>query len=148
MPHEARPFFLTNTTILKTPAVFFLLAVLISCHAGKTFNKAEDAQDAGRQFIRASLDGDYEKARFYLLNDSVNILLISKWQRDFDQLDRNTRQQYREASILPISIREINDSVTSYSYSNSFRKDTTTVRIVRVNGEWVVDLKEILNQKR
>lgn len=122
--------------------------MLISCNAGKTFNKAEDAQDAGRQFIRASLDGDYEKARFYLLNDSVNLLLISKWQHDFDQLDGNTRQQYREASILPINIHEINDSVTSYSYSNSFRKDTTTVRIVRVKGEWLVDLKEILNQKR
>lgn len=124
------------------------MVMLISCNAGKTFNKAEDAQDAGRQFIRASLDGDYEKARFYLLNDSVNLLLISKWQHDFDQLDGNTRQQFRDASILPISIHEINDSVTSYSYSNSFRKDTTTVRIVRVNGEWLVDLKEILNQKR
>jgi hypothetical protein len=133
---------------LKTLSLSLFLLLIFSCHAGKTFNKAEDAQDAGRQFIRASLDGDYEKARFYLLNDSVNLLLISKWQQDFDRLDRDTRQQYREASILPISIRAINDSVTSYSYSNSYRKDTTTVRIVRVNGEWLVDLKEILNQKR
>jgi len=122
--------------------------VSLSCNAGKSFDKAEDAQDAGRQFIRASLDGDYEKARFYLLSDSVNLLLIGKWQQDFAQLDANTRQAYREASILPISIRAINDSVTSYTYSNSFKKDTTTVRIVRVKGEWLVDLKEILNQKR
>ena len=133
---------------MKTLSASFLLILIFACHAGKTFNKAEDAQDAGRQFIRASLDGDYEKARFYLLSDSVNLLLISKWQQDFDQLDGNTRQQYREASILPISIKVINDSVTSYSYSNSFRKDTTTVHIVRVKGEWLVDLKEILNQKR
>ena len=133
---------------MKTLSASYILIFLLSCNAGKTFDKAEDAQDAGRQFIRASLDGDYEKARFYLLNDSVNLLLINKWQQDFDRLDRDTRQQYREASILPISIRVINDSVTSYSYSNSFRKDTTTVRIVRVNGEWLVDLKEILNQKR
>ena len=133
---------------MKTFSICFLLFFIFSCNAGKSFNKAEDAQDAGRQFIRASLDGDYEKARFYLLDDSVNLLLISKWQQDFDRLDRETRQQYREASILPISIRVINDSVTSYSYSNSFRKDTTTVRIVRVNGEWLVDFKEILNQKR
>ena len=133
---------------LKRLSACFVLFLFWACNAGKSFDKAEDAQDAGRQFIRASLDGDYEKARFYLLNDSVNLLLISKWQRDFDQLDRNTRQQYREASILPISIRAINDSVTSYTYSNSFRKDTTTVHIVRVNGEWLVDLKEILNQKR
>jgi hypothetical protein len=132
---------------LKSIIAGSLVFCLLACHAGKTFNKAEDAQDAGRQFIRASLDGDYEKARFYLLNDSVNLLLISKWQQGFDQLDGETRQQYREANILPINIRAINDSVTTYTYSNSFRKDTTTVHIVRINGEWLVDLKEILNNK-
>jgi hypothetical protein len=133
---------------LKT--IFFpcILLLIAACNAGKTFNKAEDAQDAGRQFIRASLDGDYEKARFYLLNDSVNLLLISKWQQGFDKMNPETRQQYREANILPINIRTINDSVTIYTYSNSFRKDTTTVRIVRLNGVWLVDLKEILNDKR
>ncbi len=132
---------------MKTKYLFCLLIFMMACNAGKTFNKAEDAQDAGRQFIRASLDGDYEKARFYLLSDSTNLLLISKWQQGFDKMDQNTRQQYRDASILPIKIRTVNDSVTIYSFSNSFRKDTTTVRIVRVQGEWLVDLKEILNDK-
>jgi hypothetical protein len=132
---------------LKHFVACFSFICLIACHEGKTFDKAEDAQDAGRQFIRASLDGDYEKARFYLLNDSVNLLLINKWQQGFDRMDRETRQQYREANILPINIHTINDSVTSYTFSNSFRKDTTTLRIVRVNGEWLVDLKEILNSK-
>ena len=97
---------------MKTISFTVLLISVVACNAGKTFNKAEDAQDAGRQFIRASLDGDYEKARFYLLNDSINLLLISKWQQGFDQMDRETRQKYREASILPINIRAINDSVT------------------------------------
>ena len=133
---------------MKASLLYCTLFAFAACNAGKTFNKAEDAQDAGRQFIRASLDGDYEKARFYLLSDSINLLLISKWQQGFDKMDQNTRQQYREASILPIKIRPVNDSVTIYSFSNSFRKDTTTVRIVRVQGEWLVDLKEILNDKR
>ncbi len=141
--------FLLNHQIvsLKNISAICFLIFIIACHAGKTFDRAEDAQDAGRQFIRASLNGDYEKARFYLLNDSVNLLLISKWQQGFDKMDKDTRQQYREASILPISIRAINDSLTTYTFSNSFRKDTTTVHIVRVNGEWLVDLKEILNDK-
>jgi hypothetical protein len=136
-----------NLISLKYFIVCLSFLYLVACHAGKTFDKAEDAQDAGRQFIRASLDGDYEKARFYLLSDSVNNLLITKWQQGFDKMDRETRQQYREANILPINIHAINDSVTSYTFSNSFRKDTTTLRIVRINGEWLVDLKEILNNK-
>jgi hypothetical protein len=137
-----------NQKSLKTLLALALILLIFGCNAGKTFNKAEDAQDAGRQFIRASLDGDYEKARFYLLTDSINLLLISKWQQGFDKMDKETRQQYREASILPINIHPINDSVTTYTFSNSFRKDTTTVHIVRINGEWLVDLKEILNAKR
>ena len=132
---------------LKTIFAGCLAFFIIACHAGKTFTPAEDAQDAGRQFIRASLDGDYEKARFYLLNDSVNLILINKWQQDFDKLDRDTRQNYREASIIAINIKAINDSITTYTFSNSFRKDTTTVHILRKNGEWLVDLKEILNAK-
>jgi hypothetical protein len=132
---------------LKTIIAGCFIISIIACHAGKTFDKAEDAQDAGRQFIRASLDGDYEKARFYLLDDSVNLLLIGKWQQGFDQMDKDTRQQYRDANILPIRIQTINDSVTTYTFSNTFRKDTTTVRIVRIHGEWLVDLKEILNDK-
>jgi hypothetical protein len=36
----------------------------------RNYSKAEDAQDAGREFIRASLDGNYDKAKFYLLKDS------------------------------------------------------------------------------
>jgi hypothetical protein len=137
-----------NIIPLKTILACFVFISVVACHEGKSFEKAEDAQDAGRQFIRASLDGDYEKARFYLLNDSVNLLLIGKWQEGFDQMDRDTRQQYRDANILPINIRAINDSLTTYTFSNSFRKDTTTVHIVRLKGEWLVDLKEILNDKR
>jgi len=133
---------------LRQNTVLLFLLFLAACQGGKTFSPADDAQDAGRQFIRASLDGDYEKARFYLLNDSVNLLLIAKWQQGFDRMDRDTRQQYREASILPLSIRTVNDSVTIYTFSNSFRKDTTALRIVRVKGEWLVDLKEILNVRQ
>jgi hypothetical protein len=38
--------------------------------------------------------------------------------------------------------------VTSYTYANTYKKDTTTIRVVRINGEWLVDLKEILNSKK
>lgn len=124
-----------------------LFVLFIACNSPHSYNKAEDAQDAGREFIRASLDGDIEKAQFYLLRDSGNIYLINKWKKDYDRLDANTKQQFKDASILPIKIQPLNDSVTTYTYSNSFRKDTTTIKIVRINGEWLVDLQEILNHQ-
>lgn len=125
------------------------LLLLAACGGDPhSFKKAEDAQDAGREFIRASLDGNYEKASFFLYPDSTNRMLFTKWKKDYERLDHEEQKKYRSADILPIDIRKVNDSVTSYTYANTFKKDTTTIRIVRIDGEWLVDLKEILNYKK
>ncbi len=120
--------------------------LLAACQGG--YKKAEDAEDAGREFIRASLNGDYKKAQYYLLDDSVNQLLIKTWQQGFEKLDPETRQSYKEANIVVLKISPLNDSTSKFSFSNSYKKDTTTLKIVRIRGEWLVDLKEILNANK
>jgi hypothetical protein len=124
------------------------LLLLAACSGPHSYKKAEDAQDAGREFIRASLDGDYEKASFYLYSDTTNDMLLGKWKKDYDKLDHEEQKKYRDADILPINIQAVNDSITSYTYANTYKKDTTTIRVVRIKGDWLVDLKEILNAKK
>lgn len=124
------------------------LLLLAACGNDHSFKKAEDAQDAGREFIRASLDGNYDKASFYLYADTTNKMLLNKWKKDYDQLDHEVQKKYRDADILPINIQTVNDSVTSYTYANTYKKDTTTIKVVRISGEWLVDLKEILQAKK
>jgi Domain of unknown function (DUF4878) len=125
-----------------------LVLLAAACNNSHTFRKAEDAQDAGREFIRASLDGNYEKASFYLYADTTNKMMFAKWKKDYDRMTPEVQQKFKDAEILPIDIHPINDSVTSYTYANSYKKDTTTIRVVKVNGDWMVDLKEILNHRR
>ena len=134
--------------MMKKIVLLQLVVLTLSCNNQTSFKKAEDAQDAGREFIRASLDGDYDKATFYLLQDSTNQMLMHKWKKDYDQLDGDGKRKYKEADILPINVNTQNDSVSTYTFSNSYKKDTTTIRIVRIEGEWLVDLKEILNRKK
>ncbi|HEY4337210.1 MAG TPA: hypothetical protein VGM89_14970 [Puia sp.] len=124
------------------PAAILLLT---ACNNDRSFRKAEDASDAGREFIRASLDGNYEKASFYLYPDTTNKNIFGKWKAMHERMNPDEQQKYKDASILPIDIHPVNDSVTSYTFANSYKKDTSTFLIVRVNGEWLVDLKEILN---
>jgi hypothetical protein len=124
------------------------LLLLTACSGSHSYKKAEDAQDAGREFIRASLDGDYDKASFYLYSDTTNEMLLAKWKKDYDMLGHEEQKKYRDADILPINIQAVNDSITSYTYANTYKKDTTTIRVVRIKGDWLVDLKEILNAKK
>lgn len=122
-----------------------LAALMAACYGEEQFQKAEDAEDAGREFIRASLDGNIRKAQFYLLKDSVNVMLFDKWKTDsYNKLNEEERMSFRQANILPIKIDKLNDSTVLYTYSNTYKnKDTTTVKIVRINKEWLVDFKDI-----
>jgi hypothetical protein len=118
-----------------------------ACTLGGGYEKAENAQDAGREFIRATLDGDHQKARFFLLQDTTNLLLIDRQQRDYQQLSSEEKTRHRQSNIYPISINKVNDSITNYTYYNSYNpKDTTTIRIVKWKGDWLVDLKSILKE--
>ena len=128
--------------INKTTVI--LIAVLaFSCGEG-AYQKAENAQDAGRQFIRASLDGEYQKAKFYLLQDDENLRLFEKSHADYNQLDQASKRTNREATIRPVNIEKVNDSLTKYTYYHTSNDlDTVTLHVVRTNNEWLVDLKWI-----
>ena len=76
-----------------------------------------------------------------------NQMLLDKWKKDYDGLSHEEQKKYRDADIRVINLQTINDSVTSYTYANTYKLDTTTIKVIRVNGNWQVDLKEILKGK-
>jgi hypothetical protein len=130
---------------MKYLVVLLISATIAACGGSGGYHKAEDAQDAGRQFIRATLDGEHDKARFYLLHDTTNLLLLKQQEVNYNQLSGKEKNAFRESSIRPVDIKTVNDSVTLYKYYNTYHnKDTTTLRIMRIDNNWVVDLKSIL----
>lgn len=129
---------------MKKLTIPFLL-LIVACDGDGKYEPAEDAQDAGRQFIRASLDGDHKKAGFYLLQDSTNLMLLEKQRTNYRDLTRDAKRNYRDASIIPLSIKPIDSVTYQYKYYPSSNPgDTTTLRILKKNNEWLVDLKSII----
>ncbi|MBV4358492.1 hypothetical protein [Pinibacter aurantiacus] len=133
---------------MKKLLLFFAISsALFACGSNSNagLEKAEDAQDAGRLFIRASLDGDYDRAMNYMLKDSMNVMILRKWKdENYDKLSNENKINYKNANILPIKIENVSDSIVSYAYTNTFkRNDTTVLFIIRSNGDWKVDLKKI-----
>ncbi len=129
-------------------AILIITVAIVACNNETSFKKAEDAQDAAREFIRASLDGNYDKARFYLYPDSTNNFLIERWKKNYDDLSGDEKEKYKSSEIVVLNIHPDNDSVTSYQYYNSYKKDTTRIKILRIKGEWLVDLKEFMNNSK
>ncbi|WP_157474027.1 hypothetical protein [Flavihumibacter petaseus] len=128
---------------MKLSFLALMGAMVVASCGSEGYSRAEDAQDAGREFIRASLDGNIPKAEFYLLKDSANLMVFETWKAKYRNLSAAERVSYQEANILPSKIENINDSTVSFTYSNSYKNSPTTLKIVRIQGEWLVDLKDI-----
>ena len=104
--------------------------------------KSENNIDAARNFIRAALDGRFNEARTYMLADSVNINYIDVAERSYQRADQTIKDGYRSSSINIISVKEsIKDSVTVIIYSNSFKNNPDTLKVLKTGGQWLVDFK-------
>ncbi|HEY8388749.1 MAG TPA: hypothetical protein VIK74_09105 [Parasegetibacter sp.] len=104
--------------------------------------KADNPLDAGREFIRASLDGSYNRAYFYTLKDSLNEELLQRWRESYQQIPREERENYSQASIIINKVENVNDSITIINYSNSYKKTPLDLKVIRYKpDEWLVDFK-------
>ncbi len=110
-----------------------------------SYPAAENALDAGREFIDACLKGDFTKARWYMMDDSTNQGHLQRAENKFRTYDKEGRQQLRTASINISEVSDI-DTVTSIIYySNSFDQQPLKVKVVKLNEKWLVDFKYTFN---
>lgn len=121
------------------------MSLMIGCASPAPAPKAENGTDAAREFIRAALDGDYDKASLYMVKDSTNDLLLKQQDDNYKGLSVIDQNNFKNASIRPTGIRKENDSVMYFSYYHSAHTtDTTTLRVLLKNGKWLVDLKSVI----
>lgn len=131
---------------MKKVCLASALFLLFACNNDSELKPAADAQEAAREFVRAALDGNYDKASFYLYHDSAgeNEMLLNKWRTDYGQWSQEDKVGHKNASIIVITTQTLPDSSLNFIYSNNYRKDdTTTIHVVKANGNWQVNLKDI-----
>ena len=122
--------------------LFFLTLVTgTACKSKDKTPVSENDMDAARNFIRAALDGHFDEARTYLLPDSVNVNWMDIAERIYQKADAETRMGYRNASINIHERTKVNDSTTILIYSNTYMKNPDTLRVIRKNDKWMIDLK-------
>lgn len=101
----------------------------------------ENDVDAARLFIRSALDGRWKDAKRLVVQDSLNIQDIETAQRMADRWDVNTQRGYREAQIRIHDTRKQGDSVSIITYSNTFKNQRDSIKVISIGGQWLVDLK-------
>ena len=129
---------------MKKATFYILLAtsILLACDDNDRNLSAEpkNEMDAARNFIRAALDGDYEKAKTMLLPDSMNLQVIETYQRSYQKsMSKDEKEQYRSATIRIHDSNTINDSTKIVVYSNSYMNQKDSLKVIKINGKWLID---------
>lgn len=112
---------------------------MFSCNTPEGFKEPEDPLDAGREFVRSVLDGDYEKANLYLLNDPEDQELYKRYQSYMKKTPKTEKLQLKSSSIVINKVETLSDSVTIINYSNSYTMKPTDLKVVKVGTSWKVD---------
>ena len=120
---------------------FFMIAISFTACNNSPEVRKTDPLESGRGFIEASLKGDYDEAKKYLLQDSTNIEYFNGLKDFNSKRSREEKEGYKDANILIDSTQIISDSVTIISYSNTYKKKPSKLKMVRQNNEWLVDFK-------
>ncbi|MEO7530213.1 MAG: hypothetical protein ABIS69_02340 [Sediminibacterium sp.] len=117
-------------------------AFLLFACGGKQqdYRKADDALNAGREYLNATMQGDFSKAAFYALPDATNERALKELEKIYREKDKEGRQQFRTASLNISEVKDLSDSSTEIHYNNSFDKQPHTLWVIKRNGDWLVDL--------
>jgi hypothetical protein len=126
-----------KTKILYCIGVMIVFAV--ACANPSGFKKPEDALDAGREFIRAVLDGDYTKGELYVLPNDEDIKLYKTYTGFMKKRSGKDLVELKQSNIIINKVEQLNDSVTIINYYNSFLKKPADIKVVKQKGEWWVD---------
>ncbi len=122
--------------------LFLVAAAMFSCET-KTKKTPVTDLEVANTFVRNLLDNNFAEAEQYLLKDETNTQIFERFKKQYSQKDKATLEQYKNAEII---VNETNvvipDSVFIFNYSNSYsRADKTILKLVRIDGKWLVDLK-------
>jgi len=128
--------------------LFFFAAACNNQDKKAEESKSENDIDAARNFIRAALDGKFNEAKTFLLSDSSNIQYFDANERNYQRINQDEKRSYREATINIHNVTPVNDSMTIVIYSNSFKNDHDTLRVLKKKNQWLVDLKYLFEHDR
>jgi hypothetical protein len=119
------------------------LLLLAACNnESTTAAPAENDVDAARTFIRTALNGQWKDARRFVVQDSANLEDLEVAEQNYTQRMNVTEQRgYRESTIRIYDTRKVNDSASIVTYANTYKNQKDSIKVIKVNGTWLVDLK-------
>ncbi len=120
----------------------------ISCNSENKTPHFDDPLQSGREFIEASLKGDYPQAKKYILPDSINLMYFDRAATVYHNMSAPDKQGYKNANIIINPTEKISDSVSVINYSNTYKNQPLKIKMVKTSDKWLVDFKYTFSENK
>lgn len=118
--------------------IVLLATLLLAC---TSYEEPDSGIDCGRQFINATYQGNFKRAKQLLLaGQEQQELLESRIEKEFRSKDSNGREALSKSSIVVRNIEQQGDSVLYISYLNAYDNQERKLRVVNGADGWKTDL--------
>lgn len=122
---------------MKWSILFIAIFSILGCR-NISYQPAQTALDAAREFKMACLQGDFDKAKFYCNSSNVAIQKLQLLETQYGALSSTQVKQYQKASLQIHQIENINNTQTQIIVSTSVNKQLDTLQIMQQNNFWIV----------
>lgn len=132
------------------PVIVSVIVLASSCNNDdrQLTDSTENDINTTTTFLKAALRGDYNKARTLMLQDSLNLQDMDALERIYkERMSVEDKRQYSSASIIIHANRKVDSATSIIHYANSYRKEIDSIKVVKVDGKWLVDLKFVFKHK-
>lgn len=119
----------------------FFLSALCSCNNKEEKQPVTDTEVA-TTFIRDLLDNKLPEAEQFVLKDTDNQQYFEIIKEQYSKKPKAELDKFKAADIIINEISNVTDTISVVNYSNSYNRELKNkVKVVRVNGKWLIDLK-------
>jgi len=128
---------------ISIKALVVLASISLQWGCSNLSNKemADNALDGGRYFLENCNQGDFKKANNYLLDGPENQNFLKDIATSYFALDKEGRQQLRQASIQINEVQTMDSNQTIIKYQSSLDKIPHQIKVINTPSGWRVDLK-------
>ncbi len=124
-----------------------LIAAMIVATACESYEAPESGLDCGRQFINATYQGNFKRARMLLAPGEENRRILEQnIEADFRNRNSSEKERLSNASIVITNVEQQGDTLAWVEYQNAYNNQKLHIACRKIEGEWKTDLTQTFVQ--
>ena len=99
--------------------------------------------EVAKTFVKYVLENDFKEASALVAKDAANDVFLKQLEKSQqEKWSQDEAVQYKNADVIIFEVSNVNDTISIINYANSYKvQEKNKVKVVKKNGQWMVDLK-------